>query len=51
MNRINHSSGNLFMSSLLMVVACLAVGGPAGAHPMGNFSINHYARFEAQAKD
>ena len=29
---------------------CLATAGTAGAHPMGNFSINHYARLQVQAK-
>ncbi|HZO92116.1 MAG TPA: hypothetical protein VFB38_27610 [Chthonomonadaceae bacterium] len=36
----------------MAVAACLAgiaYGHPAAAHPMGNFSISHYARFEAQA--
>lgn len=33
----------------LLLLACLG-GRDAGAHPMGNFSINHYARFEARAQ-
>ena len=28
---------------------CLALAVPTGAHPMGNFSINHYARLQAEA--
>ena len=35
-------------SLALMAFLCLA--GPAGAHPMGNFSISHYTRLEAQPK-
>jgi len=35
---------------LLAFPAFLGLLQPAAAHPMGNFSINHYARFEAQAK-
>ena len=34
---------------LLTLAICLGQMRPASAHPMGNFSINHYARFEAQA--
>ena len=33
--------------SVLLAAFCLAMR-PANAHPMGNFSINHYARFEAK---
>jgi len=35
---------------LLGILFLMGIGGiqPAQAHPMGNFSINHYARFEAQ---
>lgn len=33
----------------LTLAACFALVHPAAAHPMGNFSINHYARFGAQA--
>lgn len=32
----------------LFCLLCLAMASPATAHPMGNFSINHYARIEAQ---
>ena len=31
-----------------LFIAALAGLRPAAAHPMGNFSINHYARFQAQ---
>ena len=41
------------MTLLRWCVFCLALSWvwmrPASAHPMGNFSINHYARFEAQS--
>jgi ABC-type nickel/cobalt efflux system permease component RcnA len=32
---------------LLVVLAILGMGKYVAAHPMGNFSINHYARFQA----
>ena len=32
----------------LICLFCLGTA-HAGAHPMGNFSINHYARFEARS--
>ena len=41
-------AGHLHLSAALAIVL-LMLCRPAGAHPMGNFSINHYARFEAQA--
>ena len=34
---------------MAIVVATSALARPAAAHPMGNFSINHYARFQAQS--
>ena len=34
-----------------LVLAALCCERPAQAHPMGNFSINHYARFTAQSGD
>ena len=40
----------LRLSVALTLVACLTLFHPAAAHPMGNFSINHYARLEAQTK-
>lgn len=36
------------LSALLMLTAC--AGHPAAAHPMGNFSISHYTRLEAQPR-
>ena len=35
-------------SLLWLFVLGVFAARPAGAHPMGNFSINHYSRFEAQ---
>ena len=39
-----HATGGF---ALLMVLALLLLPALAGAHPMGNFSISHYAGFEA----
>ncbi len=39
----------LWLSVVLMTLLGSAL--PAAAHPMGNFSINHYARFEAHAAE
>ena len=38
-----------YLGVLLTFAACFSPVRPAAAHPMGNFSINHYARFEAKA--
>ena len=38
----------LCYTALLALALCFGPTRPALAHPMGNFSINHYARFEAQ---
>jgi len=38
----------LCYAALLALAFCFGPTRPAAAHPMGNFSINHYARFEAQ---
>ena len=38
----------LFRWFTVCLLLLLCVARPALAHPMGNFSINHYARFEAQ---
>ncbi len=35
---------------ILTLAVCFGAARPAAAHPMGNFSINHYARIEAQAQ-
>ena len=48
MEVINRSYRLLCYSVFLTLIACLGIGRSACAHPMGNFSINHYARFEAQ---
>ena len=39
----------LCLRFFLTLALCLSFGRSAESHPMGNFSINHYARFEAQA--
>ena len=43
-------SFRLWIFVCLVCVALFRVP-PAAAHPMGNFSINHYARFEAQKSE
>ncbi len=48
---INSRSSRVWcLGILLTLAACFCLVRPATAHPMGNFSINHYARFEALAK-
>ena len=47
-------SGAAYASTLLRVMVLLAVlfhtVAPAGAHPMGNFSINHYAAIQSDGR-
>ncbi len=40
----------LYLFACLLVMASVCAR-PVSAHPMGNFSINHYARFTAQGDD
>ena len=40
-----------FWIFVCLLAAALFCVHPAAAHPMGNFSINHYARFEAQKSE
>lgn len=47
---INRFRPSQYFRVIVSSLFCLCLGQPAGAHPMGNFSINHYARFEAQPK-
>jgi nickel/cobalt exporter len=48
---ISSRSPRLFcFRAFLVFTVCFSLLRPAAAHPMGNFSINHYARFEAQAR-
>ncbi len=50
MDMISRFPRSLCFGVFLLLAVCLEINHPAAAHPMGNFSINHYARFEAQAK-
>ncbi len=38
------------LSFILAVLALAVLSSPLSAHPMGNFSINHYARINASSK-
>jgi len=48
MNTSRRSHRFLYCIAFLALASCLGPTRPAAAHPMGNFSINHYARFEAR---
>ncbi len=39
------------LHGMVWIALCLALTSPANAHPMGNFSINHYARLQADPND
>ncbi len=50
MDTFRPSRQRLCFSLFLALVVCLGIGRHADAHPMGNFSISHYTRLEAQPK-
>ncbi len=45
------SASSLISRAIYGMVLCLALTSSAHAHPMGNFSINHYARLQADPAD
>ena len=50
MVKLSRTARLLCLGALVALAACLILPRPAAAHPMGNFSINHYARFGARSE-